>query len=210
MKDALTFWDGIAPKYATTPISDMQGYEATLARTRSYLKQDDHVLEIGCGTGRTALQLAPTVGEIVATDLAPAMLDVGREEAWNDGIKNIRFAQCDALNPPEGPYDVVLAHNILHLVEDLPGVLRASHAVLKPGGLLISKTFVRPSGGINFKARAMMAILPVLQWLGKAPFVKVHSRASFEASFRAAGFEIVETGGYPAGADRLYLVARKI
>lgn len=55
------FWNGTARKYAASQIGDMAGYERTLARTRSYLHPDDRVLEIGCGTGTTALIHAPNV-----------------------------------------------------------------------------------------------------------------------------------------------------
>ena len=61
MQETMKFWDGIAEKYAKRPISDMAAYEYTLGRTRSYLKPEDQVLELGCGTGSTALLLAGDV-----------------------------------------------------------------------------------------------------------------------------------------------------
>ena len=72
MQDATLFWDRIAPKYAKSPVRDQQAYEATLARTRSYLGAEDKVLELGCGTGSTALILADAVAEYTATDLSLA------------------------------------------------------------------------------------------------------------------------------------------
>ncbi|MGH1445424.1 MAG: class I SAM-dependent methyltransferase [Cognatishimia sp.] len=211
MKDAVTFWDGIADKYSKTPISDMESYEYTLNRTRSYLTQSDRVLEVGAGTGRTALSLASQVGEIVVTDLSDAMLDVGRAEAKADGVENISFERCDAGALPEGPFDVVLAHNILHLIDDLDGSLSAMHRALKPGGLMISKTFCKPEGGGgSFKITMMRMILPLMQMVGKAPFVAIRSVAEFEAAIWAAGFETVETMTVPKKGGSRYVVARKI
>ena len=209
MADAAQFWDKIAPKYARDPIKDMESYELTLNKTRGYLQPDHEVLEIGAGTGSTALMLAGNCAHITATDLSEKMLEVGREKAWNDGIGNISFDVRRAEDMPEGPFDAVLAHNILHLVEDLPRVLQRAHAVLKPSGVIISKTFVKPKSGLHLTYRIMKLVLPVMQLFGKAPFVAFHTRAAFEAAFRDAGFEIVESGHFPAGQERLYTVARK-
>ncbi len=52
------FWDRIAVKYAADPIADPAGYETTLRRVQDLLTTDQDVLEIGCGTGTTALRLA--------------------------------------------------------------------------------------------------------------------------------------------------------
>lgn len=209
MGNAEAFWDGIAAKYAKSPIKNQEGYEYTLNRTRSYLKAEDKVLEIGAGTGSTALLLAKGVAEIIATDLSDKMLDVGREKAWDQGINNITFECRAADNLPKGPFDVVLAHNLLHLVEDLPGVLNAAYDALRPGGLLISKTFVKPTKGLHFEYRMMRIALPILQKFGKAPFVGMYSVKEFDAEIERAGFQIIEAGHHPAKEARRYIVACK-
>lgn len=209
MVEAGQFWDRIAPKYTASPIRDMASYEITLAKTRAYLSPQDRVLEIGAGTGSTALLLAEDCREITATDISDKMLDVGRETAKTEGVENISFETRRAEDMPEGPFDAILAHNLLHLVEDLPGILAASFAALRPGGRLITKTFVKPRGGLYLEYRLMKLALPVMQWLGKAPYVGFHTEEAFQAAFVAAGFEVEEAGFYPKGQVRLYLVARK-
>lgn len=57
----------------------MAAYEDTLGRTKSYVTADDRGLEMGCGTGSTALLFAPHVREIMGTDLSPAMIKIARE-----------------------------------------------------------------------------------------------------------------------------------
>ena len=81
--------------------------------------------------------------------------------------------------------------------------------MLKPGGVLVSKTFVKPMSGLHLEYRVMKLALPIMQFFGKAPFVAFHTRTAFEAAFADAGFEIVESGHFPAGQERLYTVARK-
>ena len=57
------FWDKIAQKYATKRVADPAAYEAKLTRVRALLRAEDRVLEIGCGTGSTALTLARSARE---------------------------------------------------------------------------------------------------------------------------------------------------
>ena len=53
------FWDRIAPRYAKSPVRDQAAYEHTLDRVAHYLRPEHQVLELGCGTGTTAVHLAP-------------------------------------------------------------------------------------------------------------------------------------------------------
>jgi len=81
------FWDNAAEKYSKDPIADMEGYTYTLERTRSYLSVTDHVLELGCGTGSTALELAGSVAKITASDIAPKMIQIAKEKAEKEARK---------------------------------------------------------------------------------------------------------------------------
>lgn len=202
------FWDRIADKYAKAPIKDQESYSYTLDRTRSYLHREDRVLELGCGTGSTALELAPLVSEIIATDISGAMLDKGREKSAIQGIENVTFAQADAQHAPNGPFDVVTAFNLLHLVEDLDGTLKAIYQRTRPGGLFISKTFCVPHG-FSWITLLVNTALPVMQAIGKAPYLGKFKASELDAAIIAAGFELIETGQGPTKDPRRYLVARK-
>lgn len=210
MTTAVKFWDGVAAKYARSPIKDMAAYEHTLARTATYLKKTDDVLELGCGTGMTALRLSGYVDTITASDLSPGMLAVGRKNAAEQNIENIAFVEADATRPPAWSYDVALAFNLLHLVEDLDSALSQVHSVLNPRGLFISKTFCSPQRGGGLQYLAIRLALPVMQFFGKAPFVRFLSEADLDATIEQAGFEIVERDSFPARNGRRFLVARKI
>lgn len=209
MQNTANFWDRAAEKYARSPIEDMDSYEYSLGRTRSYLKATDTVLEVGCGTASTALKLAGDVEQIVASDISSGMLAVGERNAAAQGIKNVRLVEADAEQLPEGPFDVIMAFSLLHLVRDLDRVLADIHTRLPPGGLFISKTFCTPERGVALKYRMMRLIIPVMQLFGKAPFVRFMRIVELEEAVTRAGFEIIETGNYPAVPPRRYIVARK-
>lgn len=211
MQDALKFWDRAAERYARSPIRDMEAYEYTLERTRSYLKPGDTILEVGCGTGSTALLLAESVRHVTASDLSGNMISIANRKATDQGIDNIDFVASDVLgeNIGRGPYDAVLALNLIHLLKDTPAVMKRIHTLVRPGGYFISKTVCRPGSGTPLRLRLMLAALPLMQWLGKAPFVKFMEIEELEAHVIDAGFEIVETGNHPAAPPNRYIVAKK-
>lgn len=204
-----SFWDKIAAKYAADPIADIAAYEFTKERTQSYLKASDRVLEIGCGTGSTAIELSPYLGHITASDLSPNMIEIGKKRAQDANVKNIDLIAADVFDPQFQPnsFDVVLAHNMLHLVRDRAAVIAQARQLLKPSGLFISKTVCR-SSTMPFKYKAMFAMIPLAQLLGKAPFVNMTTIDSLEGDIKTAGFEIIETGNYPAQPPSRYVVAK--
>lgn len=212
MQDARTFWDNTAAKYAKSPIADMDAYTYTLDRTRSYLSPDDSILEVGCGTGSTALLLAGDVRQITASDLSGKMIQVGMDKAQGQGVTNVKFVRAELFDSAieDGPYDAILALNVLHLLEDTPAAIRRIHGLLKTGGMFISKTVCQPGSKTPFKFRLIKMILPLMQLVGKAPFVKFMEIAELEEIITDAGFKIVETGNYPASPPNRYIVARKM
>ena len=207
--DSAKFWDNMAANYAKSKIGDEEAYAYGLERIRSYLRADDKVLEIGCGTGSTALELAKGVAELLATDISPNMVSIGQDKAREVGAENLRFAAGTVAEvaPEAAPYDAVVALNLLHLLPNLEADLEVVRASLKPGGMFISKTFFVPERGESLKSRFMRLIVPVLQKIGKAPFVRIFRAGDLEGLIENAGFEIVETGCIPA--DRRFIVARK-
>ncbi|WP_299048505.1 class I SAM-dependent methyltransferase [uncultured Tateyamaria sp.] len=208
MKTDAQFWDRIAVKYAAQPLSDPNAYELTLERVVSYLKPTDRVLELGCGTGTTALRLAPHAGSILATDFSEGM--IAQAEA-KPAVDNVRFLQADpfsaALKP--GQYDVVVAFNLFHLMEDIDAALAQVHTLLAPGGLFISKSPCLAERSLGVKFGLMKRLIPMMQLVGKAPYVRFDTIEGTERRISAAGFEIVETGNYPVRPPNHFVVARR-
>ena len=202
--ETAAFWDKVAPKYAKQPIKDQTAYEQTLDRIRGHLSPSDHVLELGCGTGATALLLAPKVAHITATDISPGMIAQANDRLVGGENVTFKAAQPQELTAPEGGYDVVMAQNLIHLLEDTEGFVSNVHRLLKPGGLFISKT---PC--LAHFNRFLMLIIPVMQVFGKAPFVKTLSITELEGAISWDGFDIIETGSYPAKPPSRFIVARK-
>lgn len=206
--DDARFWDGAARKYATDPIADMAGYERTLERTGQLLRGTDQVIELGCGTGTTALRLAPRVARLVATDVSGEMIAIAREKAIAQHCDNIEFEVAEAGQPPgaDGAFDAVLAFNLLHLVVDRSAVLAQVRRLLKPGGLLISKTTC-----LSEMNPFIRLAVPVMQMVGKAPSAAFFTAAELEAEIAGAGFEIIERArhGSKRRDARIFIVVRR-
>ena len=206
MTHAIQFWDDIAPKYAANPVRDPGAYELTLDRTRSYLRSTDQVLEVGCGTGTTALKLAPSVAHMTATDFSPGMIEIAHGKAASAGAPNVTFSIAAAEDPGSGEaFDAVIAFNLLHLVRDLPGTVAALGARIRTGGYLITKSTCL--GGVY---SPLALIIFAMRVLGRAPYCSIFTARWLENTIAAQGFEILETGDYPARPPNHFIVARKL
>ena len=209
MVDSKTFWDKMAPKYAESQMRSVDDYEHTLARTLSYLTPQMRVLEMGCGTGTTALRLAPHVKAFVGTDQSSEMIRIARDKAA-DEHSNLEFRVLGAAESAqlEEGFDVVMGFNLFHLVPDADAVLADIFKILKPGGLMISKTPCLMDKAFGWKRFLVAGMLPILKRIGKAPDVGLWRIADVDLRIADAGFETLEAGNFPAISR--YVVARKI
>lgn len=187
MNNEARFWDKRAEKYAQRPVAGQEAYEKKLEITRSYFRHDSEVLEMGCGTGSTALVLAPYVGHILATDISPAMINIARSKAGAEQIDNVTFEirAVAGHDIPKSFYDVIMAHNLLHLLEDPEAAIIAACRGLKPGGVFITSTAC--IGDMSWYFRL---IAPVGHFLRLFPLVKVFTQTQLKQNLIEAGFEI--------------------
>ncbi|WP_375058263.1 class I SAM-dependent methyltransferase [Zobellella sp. DQSA1] len=204
MKDAKTFWDKSAPRYAKSRIRDEQAYQKKLAVTQGYFRPDWSVLEFGCGTGSTAILHAPHVGHIVATDISDTMLEIAERRAREAGVENISFQQgtLESLELAEESFDAVLGLNVLHLLEDLDAALARVHGLLKPGGIFVSSTALVGDIAVFWRM-----LIPLMQRLGLAPYVNRLGRQQLLSRLTNAGFGVEHQ--WQPGKGSLFIVARK-
>ncbi len=202
---AAKFWDKIAKRYAKNQIADDASYQAKLKTTQQYLKPDMKLLEIGCGTGSTALKHAPHVNHIHAIDISNNMLEIARDKARIQDIENIDF-ECASLTdiaPKDNSLDAILTLNVLHLVDDKEAMIAQIHQALKPDGVFVSSTMC-----LDDNMKFLKYILPVGRALGLLPLVKFFTAEELEASLTNAGFKI-DHHFPPDKSKALFVVAKK-
>jgi ubiquinone/menaquinone biosynthesis C-methylase UbiE len=205
MDRSARFWDRIAERYARRPVADEAAYRRKLEITRGYLRPDMEVLELGCGTGSTAIVHAPYVKHVRAIDISSKMIEIARRKADAAGIGNIAFerrAIADLTVPAES-LDAVLALSLLHLLEDRDAAIADVHRMLKPGGVFVTSTACLADSMHWFRF-----VAPIARRLGVIPRVAFFTREDLHGSLARAGFEI-ELSWLPGKGKAVFVVARK-
>jgi SAM-dependent methyltransferase len=139
-------------------------------------------LEIGCGEGRVARDLAERGHRVTAIDAAPTMLQAA-QEADPGGT----YICADAADLPfdDASFDLVVSYNSLMDVDDMPGVVGEAARVLEPGGrFCISITHPFKDAGY-FETREPDARFVVDgSYIGKRRFEGTFERAGLTITFR--------------------------
>ena len=106
------------------------------------LTPTSYALEIGCGSGRYALQVAATVGcRILGVDVnGPGIHTANQLAAARNMSAQVRFEICDAskkLSFGDSTFDAVFSNDSLCHVPGRPAVMGELFRVLKPGGRIL-------------------------------------------------------------------------
>jgi len=204
MTESARFWDRIAKRYAKSAVADDESYQRKLQVTRAYLRPDMEVLEIGCGTGSTAIAHAPFVRHIRATDISSRMIEIARAKAAEQGVGNVTFEQSGlgALTARDQSHDAVLALSLLHLIDDRDAAIARIHRLLRPGGVFVSSTACIAS------MKLLKHLLPIGRTLGLLPMVRVFTRAQLVKSITGGGF-VIDHEWQPGKGKAVFVVAKR-
>ena len=96
------------------------------------------VLDLGCGTGLSGMAFKPLAGRLAGVDLSPKMLAQAREL----GIYDVLLEGDVEVPPPgtEGPFDLIVAADVLVYLGNLQPLFDAVRTRLKDGGLWLFTT----------------------------------------------------------------------
>jgi ubiquinone/menaquinone biosynthesis C-methylase UbiE len=97
-------------------------------------------LEIGCGTGFFTLNLkqAGVLDQAHVTDLSPGMVEATKLNARRLGFEvEGKVADAEGLPYPDGSFDLVVGHAVLHHIPDVEEAFREMLRVLTPGGRFV-------------------------------------------------------------------------
>lgn len=101
------------------------------------------LLDLGTGTGRMLALLGPRAERAVGVDVSPAMLAIARAKMREADLSHVELRHGDILSPPveRDAFDLVLVHQVLHVLDDPARAVREAARALRPGGRLLVVDF---------------------------------------------------------------------
>jgi 2-polyprenyl-3-methyl-5-hydroxy-6-metoxy-1,4-benzoquinol methylase len=206
MSKSNSFWDRAASKATQGELLFGETMQKTIDNTLALLKKEHRILDFACGSGTITCVLAANVEHIHGIDISAKMIAAAQQNCANRNISNIDFAQQlledNCFEPQQ--FDVILAFNIIHLLEHKQQALTQLHGLLKPGGLLISSTACLAE---KFSFAALL--LKILSTIRIIPPINYYRLADMERLINQAGFSISQTQILNHSLNDYFIVAQK-
>jgi len=195
------FWnDVLAAKFERFRNILLEGlsYHSQVPLARLRLARGAKVLDVGCGWGDTAIELARMVGptgSVLGLDCCDLFLQKGRADARAAGLTNVTFVAADVQSYPFAPeYDFAFSRFGMMFFSNPVAAMRNIRRALKPGGQLMFIVWraLEENPWASVPKKLLLDYLPPpgddAQTCGPGPF----SMASTEvvtAQLKAAGFD---------------------
>lgn len=146
-RDQIEFWNRLGPRWVTYQESLDRVWQplGDAAIGRAVVLPGEGVIDVGCGCGATALELAGKVGpsgSVVGIDVSAPMLARGRERAQALGVANLDFVLADASTYAfAGNADLVFSRTGVMFFRDPVAAFANLRRALRPGGRFVFVCF---------------------------------------------------------------------
>jgi malonyl-CoA O-methyltransferase len=130
IQDAYNEWSGIYD----TNINLTRDLDSTLTHNLLADQQFDHILELGCGTGKNTQFFVQIGRNVHALDFSQGMIEKAKEKVRAD---NVRFSMADLTKQwpcEDKAYDLISCNLVLEHIPDLAHIFSEAARVLRSGG----------------------------------------------------------------------------
>lgn len=181
------FWDNVASVYdIIANLLNKEVHQALCQKVAQEISDTDEALECACGTGLLSGAIASRCKSLVASDVSLKMLEIAKAK-YGD-FSNIEFKQGDILQIeyPDEQFDVVVAANVIHLLEEPYRALSELDRVCRKGGKIIIPTYVNKHNKEKISG--------FMRMVGKAGanFKRQFTYDTYQTFIKEAGYENVE------------------
>lgn len=136
-------WDKLSPFYDFfETVYNGKCYKGIAEKIKEYVTKEDVVLECACGTGLLTLPMAQKCKKLIATDYSVGMLHQAKKKVGNYSNTKLGKASILALPFKEGKFDVVVAANVIHLLDEPDMAISELKRVCKPNGRIILPVYI--------------------------------------------------------------------
>lgn len=174
-------------KFQRKVISDNNfTYRTLISLSGKYLKNNERILDIGCGIGTVDFYLCKRGHKLLGIDISKNAIEIASINSRLLGMdKNIKFMQCDIASVTNvGSYDAVIALEVLEHLKKDDGILKTLNKVCLSGTLIIASS---PS------KNALLYKMGLLKRFDKeVGHLRRYSEKEYIKLFESNGFEIVD------------------
>ncbi len=161
------------------------------------------IIDIGAGTGDLSIGIAlrarrdSRTVHIEAVDMNRKMMGIGKKKAASRNIRNIRFAEGDALRMKyaDSSFDAMVSSFMLRNLDDFGRFAKEAHRVVRPGGRIILLDMAMPDGPSKYLFAAYFRIMRIVgrivdkeayEWLTSS--ITAYDKEEAARTLRKSGF----------------------
>ena len=155
-------WDKLSPFYDLFEnVYNGKCNKGIAEKIKEYVTEDDIVLECACGTGLLTLPMAQKCKRLIATDYSVGMLRQTKKKVAKYSNTKVRKASILELPYKDGKFDVVVAANVIHLLDEPDKAIFELKRVCKPNGKIILPTYINNEKKNSKYAAKLLSVLGV-------------------------------------------------
>ena len=162
----MDFWDRFSGLYDLAESLNKRAYNKMTKEISDLIPKGAVTLDCAAGTGALSVAASKNSKEVICTDMSTAMLEQAKKKCKSKGITNVKFGLRDItkLSDSDNSFDVCIAGNILHLIDNPQKAIKELAKVTKSGGMIILPTFLSKEGNLLGKF-----LLKVYKFVGFKP-----------------------------------------